>query len=174
MKITNQQVVLALVSVALVTIAGYFFFRQIKPLFKTGDQYTFALIKPDAVAAKKIGKIITLIEDNGFEIEALQERLLSKQEVENYYAEHKDKPFFKDLVEFMTSGPVVLMVLKKDNAVADWRALMGVTDPGKAAEGTVRKLFGTSITKNAVHGSDSAESAQKEIGLLFPSATNKQ
>lgn len=129
---------------------------------------TFAIIKPDAVAAKNAGKIIDIIESNGFEILRMQKAIWKKSDAERFYAVHKERPFFGELVEFMTSGPVVIMALQKDNAISAWRDLMGATNPAQAAEGTIRKLFGASIGNNATHGSDAAETAILEIGQFFP------
>jgi nucleoside-diphosphate kinase len=131
-------------------------------------QVTLAIIKPDAVAAKNTGKIIDLIEHNGFEILGLGKIHLIKEQAEAFYAVHAQRGFFPELVEFMTSGPIVVLALEKENAVADWRKLMGETDPAKAAAGTVRKLFGKSIGENATHGSDSVENAVDEIEFFFP------
>lgn len=129
---------------------------------------TYAMIKPDAVEAKHCGKIIDIIEHNGFEIVRLQKVILSKELAEEFYAEHKDKPFFGELTEFVISGPVVIMALHKDNAIAAWRDLIGATDPAKAASGTIRNSFGTNVGNNAVHGSADAESAVRELSLFFP------
>lgn len=129
---------------------------------------TFAIIKPDAVAAKNAGKIIDMIEQNGFDVIRLEKRAFSKQDAEQFYAIHKERPFFGELVSFMTSGPVVIMVLEKENAVKAWRDLMGDTNPAKAAEGTIRKKFGTNIGENATHGSDSADNAKIEIKQFYP------
>ena len=129
---------------------------------------TYAMIKPDAVEAKNAGKIIDMIEQNGFEIVRLQKVIISKELAEEFYAEHKERPFFGELVEFVTSGPVVIMALHKENAIPAWRQLIGETDSRKAAPGTVRNLFGTDIGKNAVHGSADSESAVRELGLFFP------
>ena len=129
---------------------------------------TFAIIKPDAVAAKNSGKIIDLIEANGFNVVKMQKANWSKADAEQFYAVHNERPFFGELVEFMTSGPVVMMVLEKNNAVSAWRDLMGATNPAQAADGTIRKLFGASIGNNATHGSDAAETANLEIGQFFP------
>lgn len=131
-------------------------------------EYTFAMIKPDAVEAKNSGKIIDLIEKNGFDIVFMEKMQFAQEDAELFYAEHNKRPFFGELVEFIISGPIIAMVLQKENAIADFRKLMGVTDPSKADEGTIRKLFGTSIGNNAIHGSDSAESAERELGLFFP------
>jgi nucleoside-diphosphate kinase len=129
---------------------------------------TYAMIKPDAVAAKHSGKIIDIIEHNGFEIVRLQKVIVSEELAQEFYAEHKDKPFFGELVEFVVSGPVIIMALHKDNAIVSWRDLIGATDPAKAAPGTIRNDFGTSIGNNAVHGSADAESAVRELGMFFP------
>ena len=134
-------------------------------------EQTFAIIKPDAVKAGHSGKIIDLIERSGFDILRLQKGQFSKELGEMFYDMHKERPFFGELVEFIASGPVVIMALQKDNAVAEWRKLMGATDPSKADAGTVRKLFGTSIGNNATHGSDSPESAQRELGMFFSEPT---
>lgn len=129
---------------------------------------TFAMIKPDAVAAKNSGKIIDLIEQNGFTIVGMEKTQLSKAKVEQFYAVHSARPFFGEMVNFITSGPVVIMALEKDNAVKAWRDLMGATNPTDAAPGTIRKLFGANIGNNAAHGSDALETAQEEIKLFFP------
>lgn len=131
-------------------------------------QRTFAMIKPDAVAARNSGKIIDLIEKNGFTIVRMQKATLTKPQVETFYGVHKERPFFGEMVNFITSGPVVILALEKDNAIQAWRDLMGTTDPAKAAEGTIRKLFGANIGNNAVHGSDAPETAQQELALFFP------
>lgn len=130
-------------------------------------ELTFAMIKPDAIQAKNCGKIIDMIEKNGFEILRLQKGQLSAEMADVFYGVHKDKPFFGELVEFVISGPVIIMALEKENAIADWRKLMGATNPAAAEEGTIRKLFGTSIGNNAVHGSDAAETAAMELTLFF-------
>lgn len=129
---------------------------------------TFAIIKPDAVAAKNAGKIIDMIESNGFDVLRMDKVQWDKSDAEQFYAVHKERPFFGELVEFMTSGPVVMMVLEKNNAIAAWRDLMGATNPAQAAEGTIRKLFGANIGNNATHGSDAAETANLEIGQFYP------
>lgn len=131
-------------------------------------QRTFAIIKPDAVEADHIDAIVEMIEDNGFDILAGEECELERSEAEQFYAIHKERPFFGELVDYMTSGPVVLLVLEKENAVEDWRKLMGATDPKKADKGTIRALYGTSIGANATHGSDSVENAAIEIAQFFP------
>jgi nucleoside-diphosphate kinase len=129
---------------------------------------TFAMIKPDALESKHTGKIIDRIEKEGFRVIALQRCNLNKAQAELFYEVHNARPFFGELVNFMISGPVVMMVLEKENAIAAWRDLMGSTNPKDAAEGTLRKVFGTSIGNNAVHGSDSKENAKREITLFFP------
>ncbi len=131
-------------------------------------QYTFAMIKPDAVAAKNSGKIIDMIENHGFEIVRMEKVMLHADMAREFYAVHKERPFFGELVEFVSSGPVIIMALEKENAIADWRNLMGATDPQKAEEGTIRKKFATSIGNNAVHGSDAPETAAQELKLFFP------
>jgi nucleoside-diphosphate kinase len=130
---------------------------------------TFAIIKPDAMAAGHADAIIEVIEDHGFDIIAQEERRLSKAEVEEFYAEHKERSFFPEVVAFMLSGPVTLLALEKPNAIKAWRDLMGATDPAQADEGTIRKEFGTSKGNNATHGSDSPASAARELAFFFPS-----
>jgi nucleoside-diphosphate kinase len=129
---------------------------------------TYAMIKPDAVLAKNSGKIIDLTEQNGFEIVRLQKVIVSRELAEEFYAEHKEKPFFGELVDFVISGPVIILALHKDNAIASWRELIGATDPSKADAGTIRNLYGTSIGNNAVHGSADSASAARELELFFP------
>lgn len=129
---------------------------------------TFAMIKPDAVAARNAGKIIDLIESNGFTIVGMEKTKLSKDKAGIFYAVHKERPFYGELVDFVSSGPVVLLALEKEGAIAAWRDLMGATDPLKAAPGTIRKLFGTHVGANATHGSDAPETAQQELALFFP------
>jgi len=129
---------------------------------------TFAMIKPDAVEAKNTGKIIDMIEHNGFEIVRLQKVIIAKELAEEFYGEHNARPFFGELVEFVTSAPVIILALHKDNAIASWRELIGATDSAKAAPGTIRNLYGTDLGKNAVHGSADADSAVKELELFFP------
>ncbi len=128
---------------------------------------TLSIIKPDAVAKNVIGKIIDRFETNGLRIAAMKKIQLTKEDAAKFYEVHKERPFFNDLVEYMTSGPVVVMVLEGENAVAKNRELMGATDPKEAAPGTIRADFAESIEANAVHGSDSLENAQKEIAFFF-------
>ncbi len=129
---------------------------------------TLSIIKPDAVAKNCIGKIIDRFETAGLKVAAVRMMHLSRAEAEGFYAVHKDRPFFKDLVDFMVSGPVLVQVLEGSNAIAKNRELMGATDPKKAAPGTIRADFADSIDANAVHGSDSAENAATEIAFFFP------
>jgi len=130
-------------------------------------EITLAIIKPDAIQAKNSGKIIDLIEQHGFEIIDMHKVWLKKEKVQAFYAVHKDRPFFQELVAFVISKPVIIMALTKENAIKDWRKLMGTTDPAQAEEGTIRKLFGTNISLNAVHGSDSPQTAKQELSLFF-------
>ena len=130
-------------------------------------QRTFAIIKPDAVGRQLVGRIVARIEAAGFRVLALRMAQLTKREAEGFYAVHRGKPFFDGLTDFMSSGPVVLMVLESASAIREWRDLMGATDPAKAAEGTLRRDFGTSIGANATHGSDAPETAAFEIGYFF-------
>ena len=130
---------------------------------------TLSIIKPDAVAKNVIGKIYSRFESNGLKIVASRMIHLSRAEAEGFYAVHRERPFFKDLVEFMMSGPVMVQALEGDNAVAKNRELMGATDPKKADKGTIRADFAESIDANAVHGSDSLDNARIEIAYFFPS-----
>lgn len=125
------------------------------------------MIKPDATGAGHTGKIIDKIIEAGFAIEALKWTKLSREDAEAFYAIHRERPFFGELVEYMTSGPIVAAILVKDNAVEDFRKLIGATDPTKAEEGTIRRMFATSIAANAVHGSDSDENAANEGTFFF-------
>ena len=129
---------------------------------------TFSIIKPDAVAKNVIGKIYSRFETNGLKVIAARMLHLSRREAEGFYAVHRERPFFKDLVEFMISGPVMAQVLEGENAIAKNRELMGATDPKKAAAGTIRADFADSIDANAVHGSDAPETAAVEIAYFFP------
>lgn len=130
-------------------------------------EQTFAIIKPDAVAAKNAGKIITMIEDNGFDIVALKKVHLTRDQAAGFYHVHSERPFFNDLLAFMTSGPAVIMILKKEGAIKAWRDLMGPTNSNEAPAGTVRGEFGTNIEKNASHGSDAPETAAFETAYFF-------
>jgi nucleoside-diphosphate kinase len=129
---------------------------------------TLSIIKPDGVEKGIIGRVISRFETAGLKPVAVKMKLLSRSEAEGFYAVHKARPFFADLVKFMTSGPVVLMVLEGEGAVAKNRDIMGATDPKKAAEGTIRKDFATDIEKNTVHGSDSPDNAKIEVSYFFP------
>ena len=131
-------------------------------------QRTLSIVKPDAVAKNVIGKIYTRFEDAGLKIVAAQMRQLSQAEAEGFYEVHKDRPFFKDLVSFMISGPVMIQVLEGEGAILKNRELMGATDPKKAAPGTIRADFAESIDANAVHGSDAPETAAVEVAYFFP------
>lgn len=128
---------------------------------------TLSIIKPDGVRKNIIGEVIKRFESNGLRVAAIKMAHLSRKEAEGFYAVHKERPFFGSLTEFMSSGPVVLMVLKGEGAIAKNRELMGATDPAKAAEGTIRKDFADSIESNIVHGSDAPETAAFEIGYFF-------
>jgi len=125
------------------------------------------MIKPDAVAAGHSGKIIDLIIQAGFKIQAMKLSRLSKEKAEEFYAIHKERGFFNDLIKFMTEGPIIAAVLEKDNAVEDFRKLIGATNPANAADGTIRKLFAIDIERNAIHGSDSDENAAIEASFHF-------
>src|SRR5947199_4176754 len=128
---------------------------------------TFSIIKPNAVSKNVIGEIITRFEKRGLRVAAARFTKLSREKAEGFYIEHKERPFFQGLVHFMTSGPVLLMALEGENAIALNREIMGATDPAKAAPGTIRKDFAQSIEANSVHGSDSVENAEREIGFFF-------
>lgn len=131
---------------------------------------TLCIIKPDAVKKNVQGHIIQKILDADFKILGMKMLRLSEAQAKAFYAVHKERPFYKDLVEFMTSGPVITIALQKDNAIADYRKLIGATDPAKADEGTVRKLYATNVQENAVHGSDSVENGKIEVGFFFSEA----
>jgi nucleoside-diphosphate kinase len=128
---------------------------------------TLAIIKPDAVNKKIVGKIIQRIEDEGFEISRMRMIHLTKEEAKGFYVIHKDKTFYDSLTDFMSSGEIVVILLKRENAIAHWREVMGVTDPAQAKPGTIRRAFGFSIERNAVHGSDSPATAEWEVGFFF-------
>ncbi len=129
---------------------------------------TFTIVKPDSVRKGNFGKIVTRIEDAGFRILGLRKVALSQRQAEAFYAVHKERPFYGDLVKYMTSGPVYVAALERDNAVPELRKLMGATDPKKADAGTIRAEFGESIEQNAIHGSDSDDNARIEIAFFFP------
>ncbi len=130
-------------------------------------QRTFSIVKPDAVRNGFTGAILAEIEKAGFQIVAIKKQSISKQEAEGFYHVHRERPFFSDLTTFMSTGPLVLMVLEKENAVADLRKLMGATNPAHAEPGTIRKKFAGSIQENAIHGSDAEDTAAFEIGYWF-------
>jgi nucleoside-diphosphate kinase len=128
---------------------------------------TFAIIKPDAFAAGSAGKILARIYQEGFKVVGLKKLYLSKTEAEGFYHVHRERPFFDELTDFMSSGPCLVMVLEAEQAIKKWRDLMGATDPAEAAEGTLRKEFGTFVGENATHGSDAPETAAFEISYFF-------
>jgi nucleoside-diphosphate kinase len=128
---------------------------------------TFTIVKPDSVRKNNFGKIMSRIEAEGFQILGLKKTSLSQKQAEGFYAVHRERPFFKDLVKYMTSGPVFAAALQRDNAVLHLRKIMGATDPAKADAGTIRKEFGASIEQNAIHGSDSDDNAKIEIAFFF-------
>jgi nucleoside-diphosphate kinase len=128
---------------------------------------TFAIIKPDAVEKRLIGKILARIEDAGFRIRGMRMHHLTKREAEGFYAVHRERPFFGGLTEFMSSGPVVLLALEAPDAIRKWRNLMGATDPAKAEAGSLRKEFGSNIERNATHGSDAPDTATFELNYFF-------
>jgi len=130
-------------------------------------QRTFSIIKPDAVRNGHTGAILAEIEKAGFKILSIKKQSISQEQAKGFYAVHSQRPFFEGLTKFMSSGPIVLMVLEKDNAIADLRKLMGATNPANADEGTIRKKFATDIEQNAVHGSDAEDTAAFEIGYWF-------
>ena len=130
-------------------------------------QRTFSIIKPDAVRANATGAILAEIDKAGFRIVAIKKAFITKREAEGFYAVHRSKSFFNELTDFMASGPLVLMVLEKENAITDLRKLMGATNPANAEPGTIRKKFAVSIQENAIHGSDGEDTAAFEIGYWF-------
>jgi len=144
-----------------------FLIRTIKITSKMAGTKTFTMIKPDAFAAGNSGAIIKMIEEAGFGVKAMKLTKLSAEKAGDFYAVHKERPFYGDLVKYMSSGPIIAMILEKDNAVEDFRKLIGATNPAEAAEGTIRKLFAKSIEANAIHGSDSDENAAIEGSFFF-------
>jgi len=134
------------------------------------SQRTFTIVKPDSVEKGNFGKIIAHLDKEGFKVLGIKRMHLSTAQAEGFYAVHRERPFFGDLVKYMTSGPVYVAALERDNAVPHLRAVMGATDPAKADEGTIRKLYGESIERNAIHGSDSPENANIEIAFFFSTA----
>src|SRR5271154_7209421 len=137
-------------------------------------QTTFSIIKPDAVASGKAGKILSLLEGNGFRVVALRMTKLSQSQAEGFYAVHRERPFFGSLVKFMTEGPVIVMALEREDAVKKLREGMGATNPANAADGTIRKLYAESIERNAIHGSDAPETAAAELAFFFNSVELNQ
>jgi nucleoside-diphosphate kinase len=134
---------------------------------------TLAIIKPDAFGSRKAGKIVALLEEKGFTVRGAKVENLSQERAGQFYAVHKERPFYGELVQFMTSGPVMPLVLEKEHAVASLREAIGATDPAEAAEGTVRKLYAESKGRNAIHASDSDENAANEIAFFFPELAGK-
>jgi nucleoside-diphosphate kinase len=130
-------------------------------------QRTLSIIKPDAVEARKTGAIIARLEEEGFIVQALKRIHLTRAQAEGFYAEHRARGFFDELCTFMSRGPIVVMALERDDAIAKYREVIGATDPAKAAAGTIRKLYGANVGENAVHGSDKPETAAREIGYFF-------
>lgn len=131
------------------------------------NDFTFSIIKPNAMRTGKAGPILSMINEGGFEISALRMVKMTKKQAEAFYDIHRGKPFFNDLVDFMTSGPVIVMILKHNNAVEEFRKLIGATDPARAEAGTIRKIFAVSVQMNAIHGSDSPENAAREANFFF-------
>jgi len=132
-----------------------------------GLERTFAIIKPDAVAAGNTGDIVKIIEKNGFSILAMRKLRMSKAQAQGFYAVHKKKKFYRDLVKFMTEGPVVVLALEREDAIRKWRDVMGATNPQEAKRGSIRAKFGSNIERNATHGSDAPETAAAELGFFF-------
>jgi nucleoside-diphosphate kinase len=130
-------------------------------------QRTLSIIKPDAVEARKTGAIIARLEEEGFVVKGMKRIHLTRAQAEGFYAEHAGRGFFDELVTFMSRGPIVVMALEREDAIAKYREVIGATDPAKAAAGTIRKLYGANVGENAVHGSDKPETAAREIGYFF-------
>jgi nucleoside-diphosphate kinase len=128
---------------------------------------TFSIIKPDAVAAGHAGAILAAVEQAGFKVLAMRMTRLTQAQAQGFYAVHREKPFFARLVKFMTEGPLIVLALERENAIAKWRETMGATNPANAAEGTIRKRFATNIERNCVHGSDAPEPAETELRFFF-------
>lgn len=151
------------------TIEYYAIFAAIERKLKItmAGKRTFTMLKPDAVSASNSGAIIKLIEEAGFRIVAMKKTMLTGERAGEFYAVHKERPFYKDLCKYMSSGSIIPMILEKENAVEDFRKLIGATDPSKAAPGTIRNLFAKSIEANAIHGSDSDENAAIEGSFFF-------
>ncbi|MGA1990740.1 MAG: nucleoside-diphosphate kinase [Bryobacteraceae bacterium] len=130
-------------------------------------ELTLAILKPDAVSRGVAGEILSLIERNEFRVRGMKMLRLSRTAAEGFYAVHRGKPFFPGLIEFMTEGSVIVLALERENAIEKWREVMGATNPTDAAEGTIRRRFGTAVNRNCVHGSDAPETARAEIGYFF-------
>ena len=131
---------------------------------------TFAIIKPDAVAAGHAGEILAAVEQAGFRIVAMRMTRLTEKQAQGFYAVHRERPFYAGLVKFMTEGPVIVMALEREDAIRQWREVMGATNPANAAEGTIRKRFATNVERNCVHGSDAPETAAVELAFFFSTA----
>ena len=159
-------IILSIVGCCLLVLVGWYLYLRVSCI-GVNIERTVAIIKPDAVSAKCTGKIIDRIEQEGFTIVELKKITLSKELAEQFYEMHKELMFYRELIDFMVSGPCIVMVLERENAIKVWRDLIGSTDPKEAKDGTLRKQFGTNISKNAVHGSDSDRAAKREMGLLF-------
>lgn len=156
-------------TLSLITGIAWLFLRKpVSTERKIHMERTLAIIKPDAVAGKHSGNIINIIENNDFSIVAMYKTQLTKEQAERFYAVHKGKKFFDELVEFMASGPIIVMALEKEGAIKAWRNVMGDTNPANATPGTIRNLYGVSIGSNAVHGSDAPETATQELAFFFP------
>ena len=131
-------------------------------------QRTLSIIKPDAMEAGHAGVIIARLQQEGFQIKGMRQLHMTRAQAEGFYEVHRERPFFGELVEFMSRGPIVVMALEREDAINKYREVIGATDPGKADEGTIRKLYGKDVGENAVHGSDAPETAAREIGYFFP------
>lgn len=132
-------------------------------------EQTFAMVKPDGVKRRLVGEVVSRLERKGFNIVQMKQMQIPREMAERHYGEHKGKPFFEGLVNFITSGPVVAMIVEGENAIAEWRKMMGATNPADAAPGTIRADFASTIDENVAHGSDAPETAEREIGIFFGS-----
>jgi nucleoside-diphosphate kinase len=165
---SSYAIMIGAVVVAVVILFSIRFIAQYRKAHAIVIERTLAIIKPDAIKAKHAGKIIERIEHEGFSIIDLKKVHLDAEQAERFYEMHKGKSFFKELVDFMCSGPIIVLILEKENGIENWRRLMGATDPAKAEMGTLRSEFGTNVGNNALHGSDSQEAATREIKFFFP------
>ena len=165
---SSYAIMIGAVVVAAVILFSIRFIAQYRKAHAIVVERTLAIIKPDAINAKHTGKIIERIEHEGFSIIDLKKVHLDAELAERFYEMHKGKSFFKELVDFMCSGPIIVLILEKENGIESWRKLMGATDPAKAEMGTLRSEFGTNVGSNALHGSDSQEAANREIKFFFP------